>query len=98
MKVIVYTQESAANAAIATCTAKIPRGKVTRKGTGRFAKQPESTPYTVTIKHPTEAKWALVADARIEAELGLTAEGLDDSWFPKSLFVRTIPQATDKDA
>ena len=84
MKAIIYTQESTAIAALDNCTANIERGELQREGSGSFADPPADLPYTVIIKHPTEAKWALVADEQAEALLGITAEELGSTWYPQN--------------
>jgi hypothetical protein len=84
MKAIVYTQENTANDALETCNAEIPQGEARRNGSGIFGDVISEIPYTTILKHPTEDKWALMADEKVETILGVTAQDLDETWFPQN--------------
>jgi hypothetical protein len=78
MKAIIYNTEAEAATAQQACAA-IPQGSTQQLGN---APAPRILPYTTFFKHPSEDKWALIADQQVELLLGLPSAQLDASWIP----------------
>ena len=83
MKAIIYQSFAQAQAALQQCNENIDRGSFENYGSGPFVPPDPNAPYTKILKHPDEDLWALVADEKVELELGQEAVVLDMTWFPR---------------